>query len=441
MEYYLINIICNICLVFAICQLLGDFLQFDFENKNKVMVLSSIWVVSTFAINEWLHIPVINLIVNILLMLLIASVYEGSLLKKLLVCIVIAVLGAACDMLAYVVATPFLKEDDYFYSVTFTVVFLLIIERILGVLIRRAKNWDIVGKEMLALSGFPVMAAIILYCVTAMDSGVYRFIACICVVGISLLSVNLYNSLAINLGDRMKKEYLEREVEAYRHEMELMRISNRKEENLRHDLRHHLFEIEGLAKQGKNEKVCNYIEEMRSTFTDSKQMVHTGEYETDSLINYLIDSAKEHQITVDCDIKIPEDIDAIFHYYGSLLEQEKIRFEHFLEVPEDIRISDLDMCRIFGNLLENAIDAAAKSEKKKVVLTMQFSGGVLFLRIKNTYDGTIKIENGRVHAKRSINSHGIGLRSVQDLIKEQNGKIDIKATEEFFVVEGMIPLK
>ena len=66
---------------------------------------------------------------------------------------------------------------------------------------------------------------------------------------------------------------------------------------------------------------------------------------------------------------------------------------------------------------------------------------VLFLRIKNTYDGTIKIENGRVHAKRSINSHGIGLRSVQDLIKEQNGKIDIKATEEFFVVEGMIPLK
>ena len=413
MDYYLINIICNICLVFAICQLLGDFLQFDFENKNKVMVLSSIWVVSTFAINEWLHIPVINLIVNILLMLLIASVYEGSLLKKLLVCIVIAVLGAACDMLAYVVATPFLKEDDYFYSVTFTVVFLLIIERILGVLIRRAKNWDIVGKEMLALSGFPVMAAIILYCVTAMDSGVYRFIACICVVGISLLSVNLYNSLAINLGDRMKKEYLEREVEAYRHEMELMRISNRKEENLRHDLRHHLFEIEGLAKQGKNEKVCNYIEEMRSTFTDSKQMVHTGEYETDSLINYLIDSAKEHQITVDCDIKIPEDIEVL---------RCKINI-------------------IVGNLLENAIDAAAKSEKKKVVLTMQFSGGVLFLRIKNTYDGTIKIENGRVHAKRSINSHGIGLRSVQDLIKEQNGKIDIKATEEFFVVEGMIPLK
>ena len=399
-------------MVFAICQLLGDFLQLDFDNKNKVMIFSSIWVVATFAINEWLHIPVINLIVNILLMLLIASAYEGSLIKKLLICIFIAVLGAACDMLAYVVATPFLKEDDYFYSVTFTVVFLLILERVLGVVIRKGKTWDIVGKEMLALSGFPVMAVIILYCVTAMDSGIYRFVACICVVGISLLSVNLYNSLAINLDDRMRKEYLEREVEAYRHEMELMRISNRKEENLRHDLRHHLFEIEGLAKQGKNEKVCDYIEEMRSTFADSKQMVHTGEYETDSLINYLLDSAKNHQITVDCDIKIPEDID----------------------------VSQCKLNVIVGNLLENAIDAAAKSEEKKIIFTMQFSGGVLFLRIKNTYEGNIKIENGRVHGKRSTNSHGIGLRSVQDLIREQNGNIDIKATEEFFVVEGMIPL-
>ena len=412
MEYYLINIICNIGLVFSICQFLGDSLQFDFENKNKVMIFSSIWVVATFAINEWLHIPMINLIVNILLMLLIASAYEGSLIKKLLTCIFIAVLGATCDMLAYVVATPFLKEDDYFYSVTFTVLFLLIIERALGVVIRRGKTWDIVGKEMLALSGFPVMAAIILYCVTAMDSGIYRFVACICVVGISLLSVSLYNSLAINLGDRMRKEYLEREVEAYRHEMELMRISNRKEENLRHDLRHHLFEIEGLAKQGKNEKVCDYIEEMRSTFADSKQMVHTGEYETDSLINYLLDSAKNHQITVDCDIKIPEDID----------------------------VSQCKLNVIVGNLLENAIDAAAKAEEKKIIFTMQFSGGVLFLRIKNTYGGNIKIENGRVHGKRSINSHGIGLRSVQDLISQQNGNIDIKATEEFFVVEGMIPL-
>lgn len=412
MEYYLVNVISNICLLFVIRQFMGDFLRFDSDNKLKRMIFSCIWFAGTFIINEWLHIPVLNLAVNILLMLLMSTTYKGTVVKKILVCILIAVLGAACDMLAYVAATPFLKESDYFYSVTFTVLFLLIIERILGMAIKRERTWDIVVKEMLALLGFPVMASIILYCVTAMDSGIYRLIVCICVVGISLLSVDLYNKLAINLGDRMRKEYLEREVEAYRHEMELMRISNRKEENLRHDLRHHLFEIEGLAKQEKTEKICDYIEEIRRTFIDPKQIVHTGEYETDSLINYLIDRAKSYQINMECDIKIPEDID----------------------------VSQCKFNVIIGNLLENAIDAATKAKEKKIVLKIQYLGDVLFLQVKNTYEGNIKIENGHVHGKRSLNSHGIGLRSVQDLIKEQRGNIDIKVTEKFFVVEGMIPL-
>ncbi len=412
MEYYLINIICNICLIFVIRQFLGDFLQFNFENRLKRILFSCCWLIGTFIVNEWLHIPVLNLVVNIILMLLLSSAYEGRTLKKVLVCIMIAVLGAACDMLAYAVATPFLRKPDYFYGITFTVVFLLIIERILGMTIRKEKTWDIVGKEMLALTGFPIMAVIILYCVTAMDSGIYRLVSCICVVGISLLSVNLYNSLATNLADRMRKEYLEREVEAYRHEIEIMHISNRKEENLRHDLRHHFIEIEGLAKKGKNKQICDYIMELRKTFTDSKQIIHTGEYETDSLINYLIDRAKSQMIDVECDIKIPEDID----------------------------VSRCKLTVVVGNLLENAIYAAAKAKKKKIIFTMQFSGGVLFLQIKNTYEGNIRIDNGQVYGRKSTNGHGIGLRSVQDLIKELEGTINIKTNEGFFVVEGMIPL-
>lgn len=315
-------------------------------------------------------------------------------------------------MLAYALTIPFLGESDYFYSMALTVVFLLVIERVLRIAIRRGKSWDVVGKEMLVLSGFPILAAVLLYCVTAMEAGIYRLIACISVLGISTLSVVLYNRLAINLGDRMRKIYLEREVEAYKHEMELMRISNRKEQNLRHDLRHHLFEIEGLAKQGEDEKICTYIDELRRTFVDSKQMVHTGEYETDSLINYLLGNAKNHQIDVTCDIKIPEDID----------------------------VSRCKLNVIVGNLLENAIEAAAQADEKRIVLTMQFSAGILFLQIKNTYNGPVRVEGGHVLGKKSQNNHGIGLRSVQDLVREQNGSLDISVTDQFFVAEGMIPV-
>jgi len=413
MDYYLINIICDFCLLLVIRQFLGDFFRFDPINRIKRAVLSCCWFAGTIIVNEWLHITVVNLIVNILLILLLSCAYEGSIFKKCLACLMIAVITAACDMLAYVITTPFLDTADYFYSYVFTVIFALIFERFLGVTIRKEKTWDIVGREMLALSGFPLMAAVILYCVTAMLSGIYRLIACICVVGISALSIDLYNSLAINLEDRMRKTILEREIEAYKNELELMRISNRKEENLRHDLRHHLFEIEGLAKKGKDEKICSYIEDLRKTFVDSKQIVHTGEYETDSLINYLIDNAKSHQIQIECDIKIPEDID----------------------------VSRCKLNIIVGNLLENAIDAASKAEEKKIMFTMRFSGGVLFLQIKNTFEGNIRIENGKIIGKKSTINHGIGLRSVQDLVKAQNGDMNILVENELFIVEGIIPLK
>lgn len=413
MEYYLINIICNFFLLLVIRQFLGDFLQFKTDNRIKRAVFSVCWLVGTFAVNELLHVPVVNLLTNVLLMLLISSAYEGKLIRKLAVCMIIAVLGAACDMFAYALTIPFLGESDYFYSMALTVVFLLVIERVLRIAIRRGKSWDVVGKEMLVLSGFPILAAVLLYCVTAMEAGIYRLIACISVLGISTLSVVLYNRLAINLGDRMRKIYLEREVEAYKHEMELMRISNRKEQNLRHDLRHHLFEIEGLAKQGEDEKICTYIDELRRTFVDSKQMVHTGEYETDSLINYLLGNAKNHQIDVTCDIKIPEDID----------------------------VSRCKLNVIVGNLLENAIDAAAKPAEKKILFTMRYSGGVLFLQIKNTYDGIIKIDNGRVIGRKNAGSHGIGLRSVRDLVNEQNGKLEISVEDNYFIVEGIIPIE
>ena len=389
MEYYLINIICNVGLLFVIRQFMGDFFRFNPANRVKRELFSCCWFIGTFCVNEWFHIPVVNLAVNIMMTLLISAAYEGRVLKKILVSLMIAVLGATCDMLAYVITAPFLDNTDSFYGLVFTVTFMFIIERIMGVTIRREKTWDVVGKEMLALSGFPVMAAIILYCVTAMDSGIYRLVACICVVGISLLSVNLYNGLAVNLGDRMRKDYLEREVEAYRHEMELMHISNRKEENLRHDLRHHLFELEGLAKQGEDDKICSYIESLRQTFADSKQIIHTGEYETDSLINYLLDSAKSRNIDVVCDVKIPEDID----------------------------VSRCKLNIIVGNLLENAIEAATKAEEKKIFLTLQYSAGVLFLQIKNTYSGPVRVENGKVAGKKRTHNHGIGLRSVQDVVR------------------------
>lgn len=71
---------------------------------------------------------------------------------------------------------------------------------------------------------------------------------------------------------------------------------------------------------------------------------------------------------------------------------------------------------------------------------MQYSGGMLYLQIKNTYEGTICIRNGTVVGKSKMQGHGIGLRSVRNLVDEQKGKMDISVDGNLFIAEVMLAL-
>ena len=47
------------------------------------------------------------------------------------------------------------------------------------------------------------------------------------------------------------------------------------------------------------------------------------------------------------------------------LKQRGILLEHDMMLPENISISDTDLCKIYGNLLENAVDAVAEQSREK----------------------------------------------------------------------------
>lgn len=413
MEYYIVNFLCDICLLLAIRRFIDDFCWKREKNKRWTRIVAIVWLAGTLTMNELFHVPMLNLLTNFFLTILLTCVYEEKVIKKILVSILLSVLSAACDMVAFTTTSTVLDKNHSFYSFAFTVIYMILLERILGIFIRKGSNaWNLVGKEMVLLSGFPVLATIILYCVTAMESGIYQCVASIAVLIISILSIVVYDKLSTSLELKWEKGMLEKSVDAYHHELDTMKNSERRIQNLRHDLRHHFIELEGLAKQGKTEEIYSYVKELEKSFTDTKREIHTGEYEIDSLINFLVDDAKNRGIEIAIDITI----------------------------PEDLNVSKYKLNVIVGNLLENSIEAASKASAKKVVLQLKLLGGIMFLEVKNSYTGKIVIENGTVRARCVTREHGIGLRSVKDLIDEQGGKIDINVEKEWFIVKVMISL-
>ena len=411
MKYAVVTFICDLCLLLIIGRLLDDFLDIIVKERRKKVyyALCLLWLVGTLTVSNFFHIPVLNLLTNFGLTFALACIHDGSIIKKLLVSILISVVSAACDMFAYLLTAAILGDESY-YSFIFTIIIFFLIERIFGSVLRKGRTWKIVGRELVLLIGFPILSVIILCCITGIEDYGYKLAASTTVLMISILSIVVYERTIEKIESNWGKELLEKRIDGYRHELDIMKNSERRMQNLRHDLRHHFIEMESLANQGKTDELCEYIHDMEETFADTKRIVHTGEYETDSLVNFLLADAQNRGIDISAGISM----------------------------PEDLNISKFKINVILGNLLENAIEAAAKSKDKKLVLKMNYAGGTILLIIKNTYSGNIIVENGMVKSKNTAREHGIGLRSVRDIVEEQNGRMEIRTDGEWFITEIMI---
>lgn len=126
-----------------------------------------------------------------------------------------------------------------------------------------------------------------------------------------------------------------------------------------------------------------------------------------------------------------------------MARQQHTDFEVQLDFPNTLPLSDVEWCTIFGNLLDNAVEACALQNQgpKRILLAGSSHGKQFFLKIENTYDGTLLQNEHRLLSRKSPSPyHGIGLSSVQQIVSAHNGTLDILPTDNHFIVGITLPL-
>lgn len=120
----------------------------------------------------------------------------------------------------------------------------------------------------------------------------------------------------------------------------------------------------------------------------------------------------------------------------------KIEQYHDLKifVPAVIGIETPDVVVILGNLLDNALEAVAKVEDKRINLYVAYQKGTLVIRIANTFDGVLKRDErlGRLMTLKSGDNHGYGMNNVRKSVDKYNGNIEIKHDDDLFAVEVLL---
>lgn len=186
----------------------------------------------------------------------------------------------------------------------------------------------------------------------------------------------------------------------------------------RHDMNNHLICLKGLLDNGDMEGTKAYIAEMDANMQAvRKNSYHTGISILDMLMNY---------------------------HVGQLEQGIPVEVKGRCNSP--LAVSDMDLCVILANLIQNTVEALNRCGKKKGFLELGINEGRNYVQIRivnSVLPHTIQLdEKGNLQTtKKDKRSHGIGVLNVKETINRVGGKMQYHIEEEKFVCEIFLPIQ
>ena len=126
-------------------------------------------------------------------------------------------------------------------------------------------------------------------------------------------------------------------------------------------------------------------------------------------------------------------VDAILNYYRDMADEKGITMTISGTFPQNSNVEDYDLCTIFSNILSNALEAAEKTEEKKIIISCRHQKNKEIIIIKNSW--LEKNEKILSTSKEDKDAHGFGLENVRDAVEKYNGFLLISVEEGMFVLK------
>lgn len=177
----------------------------------------------------------------------------------------------------------------------------------------------------------------------------------------------------------------------------------------RHDMRHHLALLQGLASEGRIEEISDYLRTAQSDM-DAITPIHFCENETVNLIlSSFAARAKQSEILLTVDAKL----------------------------PDSLAFSDTELCSLLSNALENAIHACeniADSNKRHIKLRMYSKNNKLCIDIRNSYQIEPVFHQG--FPVSSEQGHGFGTKSMVHIVEKHRGLYQFSVKDGWFIFQA-----
>ena len=229
--------------------------------------------------------------------------------------------------------------------------------------------------------------------------------------GIAILYAHLIQCCELRVRKELEavQNVLQNQYVQYKQSRESIELINYKY----HDLKHQIAVLRSEEDPKKREEFLNRMEEEIRQYEAQNK---TGNKVLDTVLTTQSLYCAKHGITFTCVAD------------GTLLD--------FMDV--------MDICSIFGNALDNAIECEVKipeKEKRLIHVTVSKQKQFLILRFENYCEETLQYQEGTpVTTKKEKEFHGYGLKSIQYTVNKYEGAVSVNLEDNWFELKVLIPI-
>lgn len=238
---------------------------------------------------------------------------------------------------------------------------------------------------------------------------------------LSILGILMTNSLVYVLYVNMQKDHakqleysiLQQAFKSQEKSVEETKILYQSVRSIRHDLKQHFQVALTMLHSGKINEAVDYMEKYNDTVLDG---ISNRVFCDNDVVNYIINS--KSKICSDRHIKI-------YIYIAN-------------EIPE---FSDLDLCVLLGNALDNAIEGVSGEGNNEIYLELRNVDNFFMISVKNTIINSVLEDNPNLMStKNEKEVHGLGILSMKEVVQKYNGSIEFYESDNKFCCDMLLDI-
>lgn len=214
---------------------------------------------------------------------------------------------------------------------------------------------------------------------------------------------------------KYKAKFLNKQLEdQLEHYQDVYKLQKRNSQIL-HDANKHNIVLHNLLERKKIDEAISYLEEIDKELMKIDRRKFTNN----------------------------EVVDSILKNKAKIMSENNINYDFNIKIPNQINLSNFDVCIILSNLIDNSIEACKKVKdisNRHITIKFLIKGENLCIIIKNTYDGNINIKNNKIITSKSDKElHGYGIQNVTKIVLKNNGYIKSTYDNNVFNTNIYIP--